>query len=158
MNAPSTLLRPKRPRTAERPRAPTARGEGMRRGSVQNVAETGASAPRKFGGHQVRGRLEMAPQRLEKIESAPENGMVSEASNPQDVVRERAAVRATPADEPCWAASYSAASAPSRKARAGLFEGDGRRRLRGRPAQAAVDAFGRWMYIIAAPSYLHSAG
>jgi len=27
----------------------------------------------------------MAPQRLEKIESAPENGLVSEASNPQDL-------------------------------------------------------------------------
>ena len=27
----------------------------------------------------------MAPQRLEKIESAPGNGMGSEASNPQDV-------------------------------------------------------------------------
>ena len=36
----------------------------------------------------------MAPQRLEKIESAPGNGMVSVASNPQDVVRGRAADRA----------------------------------------------------------------
>ena len=35
----------------------------------------------------------MAPQRLEKIKSAPGNGMVSEASNPQDVVHGRAAVR-----------------------------------------------------------------
>jgi hypothetical protein len=34
---------------------------------------------------------EMAPQGLEKIESAPGNGMVSEASNPQDVVLRRAA-------------------------------------------------------------------
>src|SRR5271163_4086502 len=34
---------------------------------------------------------EMAPQGLEKIESAPGNGMVSEASNPQDVVHGRAA-------------------------------------------------------------------
>jgi len=33
----------------------------------------------------------MAPQRLEKIESGPGNGMASEASNPQDVVRGRAA-------------------------------------------------------------------
>ena len=32
----------------------------------------------------------MAPQGLEKIESAPENGIVSEASNPQDLVHERA--------------------------------------------------------------------
>ena len=33
-----------------------------------------------------RSRPEMAPQRLEKIESAPGNGRVSEASNPQDLV------------------------------------------------------------------------
>ena len=39
-------------------------------------------------------RPEMAPQRLEKIESAPGNGMGSEASNPQDVVHGRAAHRA----------------------------------------------------------------
>jgi hypothetical protein len=31
-------------------------------------------------------RREMAPQQLEKIESAPGNGMGSEASNPQDMV------------------------------------------------------------------------
>src|ERR1700678_471458 len=36
----------------------------------------------------------MAPQRLEKIEFAPGNGRVSEASNPQDVVHRRAADRA----------------------------------------------------------------
>jgi len=36
----------------------------------------------------------MAPQGLEKIESGPENGMVSEASKPQDVVHGRAADRA----------------------------------------------------------------
>ena len=41
-----------------------------------------------------RSRPEMAPQRLEKIESAPGNGMVSEALNPQDVVHGRAADRA----------------------------------------------------------------
>ena len=35
----------------------------------------------------------MAPQRLEKIESAPGNGMASKASNPQDVVHGRAADR-----------------------------------------------------------------
>jgi hypothetical protein len=34
-----------------------------------------------------RGRPEMAPQRLEKIESRPGNGMGSEASDPQDLVR-----------------------------------------------------------------------
>ena len=37
---------------------------------------------------------EMAPQRLEKIKSAPENGMVSEASKPQHLVYGRAAHRA----------------------------------------------------------------
>src|SRR5271163_4117427 len=36
----------------------------------------------------------MAPQRLEKIESAPGNGMGSEVSNLQHLVRERAADRA----------------------------------------------------------------
>ena len=39
-------------------------------------------------------RPEMAPQQLEKIESGPGNGMVSEASNPQHLVRVRAADRA----------------------------------------------------------------
>jgi hypothetical protein len=37
---------------------------------------------------------EMAPQRLEKIESAPGNGMASEASKPQHLVHRRAANRA----------------------------------------------------------------
>jgi hypothetical protein len=38
----------------------------------------------------------MAPQRLEKIESAPGNGMGSEASNPQDVgLADRARLRLT---------------------------------------------------------------
>jgi hypothetical protein len=37
---------------------------------------------------------EMAPQRLEKIESAPGNGIGSETSNPQDLVSGRAADRA----------------------------------------------------------------
>jgi hypothetical protein len=32
----------------------------------------------------------MAPQRLEKIESGPGNGMDSETSNPQDLVHGRA--------------------------------------------------------------------
>jgi hypothetical protein len=36
----------------------------------------------------------MAPQRLEKIESAPGNGMGSEVSNPQDLVHGRATDRA----------------------------------------------------------------
>ena len=34
-------------------------------------------------------RREMAPQRLEKIESAPGNGMVSQASYPQGLVQGR---------------------------------------------------------------------
>jgi hypothetical protein len=42
-----------------------------------------------------RRRPEMAPQRLEKTESAPGNGMVSEASNPQDLVHGRAADQAS---------------------------------------------------------------
>jgi hypothetical protein len=41
-----------------------------------------------------RSRPEMAPQRLEKIESAPGNGMGSGTLNPQDVVHRRAADRA----------------------------------------------------------------
>src|SRR5271163_1386127 len=41
-----------------------------------------------------RSRLEMAPQRLEKIESAPGNGSVSEAPRPQDMVHGRAVDRA----------------------------------------------------------------
>src|SRR5271156_5549444 len=41
-----------------------------------------------------RRRPEMAPQRLEKIESAPGNGMVSEAAKPQHLVCGRAADRA----------------------------------------------------------------
>src|SRR5271170_6661826 len=41
-----------------------------------------------------RSRPEMAPQRLEKIESAPGNGMVPEASNPQNLVHGREAGRA----------------------------------------------------------------
>jgi hypothetical protein len=41
----------------------------------------------------------MAPQRLEKIEFAPEDGMGSKASNPQHLVPWRAADRAAPRDE-----------------------------------------------------------
>src|SRR5271168_514193 len=41
-----------------------------------------------------RSRREMAPQRLEKIESEPGNGMGSEASSPQHLVYRRAADRA----------------------------------------------------------------
>ena len=45
--------------------------------------------PRNLG--QNRSRPEMAPQPIEKIESAPGNGMVSEASKPQHLVHGRAA-------------------------------------------------------------------
>ena len=41
-----------------------------------------------------RSRPEMAPQRLEKIKSAPGNAMASEASNPPDLVHRRTADRA----------------------------------------------------------------
>jgi hypothetical protein len=49
----------------------------------------GASSPTRRS--QSRACPEMAPQGLEKIESAPGNGRVSEASDPQDVVHRRAA-------------------------------------------------------------------
>jgi hypothetical protein len=39
MNAPPTLLQYKRPRTAERARAHTARSDGMRPGGIENAAE-----------------------------------------------------------------------------------------------------------------------
>jgi hypothetical protein len=48
---------------------------------------------RRWGGSGSYSRSEMAPQRVEKIESAPGNCMASEASKPQDVVGERAADR-----------------------------------------------------------------
>ena len=53
---------------------------------------------------------EMAPQGLEKIESAPGNGMVSEASNPQDVVHRRAA-------GPCPIGSLSPGARPAKQRR-----------------------------------------
>src|ERR1700678_4188858 len=56
--------------------------------------------PTRFGGIAARegeakqSRPEMAPQRPEKIESAPGNGSVSQASRPQDMVHRRAVDRA----------------------------------------------------------------
>jgi hypothetical protein len=50
----------------------------------------------------------MAPQRLEKIESAPGNGMASEASNPPDLVHRRAADRAQEGQSWCETAKPSA--------------------------------------------------
>ena len=64
-------------------------------------ADRRSCEPRRFGRGERRERLkakrsrpEMAPQRLEKIESAPGNGMGSEPSNLQDLVHGRAADRA----------------------------------------------------------------
>ena len=54
------------------------------------------------------------PQRLEKIESAPGNGMVSEASDPQDLVRGRAADRA-----PLRLTSRNVGASPSLRDNAG---------------------------------------
>ena len=67
-------------------------------------------APRE-GVTAKRSRPEMAPQRLEKIESAPGNGMVSAASNPQHLVRRRAADGLT---------RRNAAAQPSPSLRVGL--------------------------------------
>ena len=63
------------------------------RGDRRAVRSPGS---RREGLTAKRSRPEMAPQRLEKIESAPGNGMASEASNPQDVVHGRAAESARP--------------------------------------------------------------
>src|SRR5271169_4507004 len=68
--------------------------QAHRLGSLQPVA-----APERLGldrAGPAQTRREMAPQRLEKIESAPGNGMVSEASKPQHLVHGRAADRARP--------------------------------------------------------------
>src|SRR5271168_5338229 len=62
---------------------------------IVGVLNRGASAPGSRRGRlrARRSRREMAPQRLEKIESAPGNGMGSEASNLLDLVHGRAADR-----------------------------------------------------------------
>ena len=57
-------------------------------GGLAHRSEVRAAATAK------RIRPEMAPQRLEKIESRPGNGMGSETSNPQHLVHGRAADRA----------------------------------------------------------------
>ena len=56
----------------------------------------------------------MAPQGLEKIESAPGNGMASEASNPQDVVHIRAA-------GPCPIGGLSPGARPAKQCRRRRF-------------------------------------
>ena len=78
------------PAVAPKPRlaAPEPRAISSNRG----VSLAGIAA--REGLTAKRSRPEMAPQRLEKIKSAPGNGMGSEASNPQDVVLGRAADRA----------------------------------------------------------------
>jgi hypothetical protein len=104
-------------RTLERPtKAPgaarTARVEGpdcngfggssprCRRGARLTTGRLRPVAPRRFSGriaarqNLTARRLEMAPQHVEKIESAVGNRMASDASKPQDVVDERAADRA----------------------------------------------------------------
>jgi hypothetical protein len=62
---------------------------GLLNRGVSVAGDRGARVP-----DAKRSRPEMAPQRLEKIESAPGNGMGSEASNPQDVVPGQATDRA----------------------------------------------------------------
>jgi hypothetical protein len=83
-------------------RAPPARWEIAE--PIVDLLNRGVSvagiAAREADGKTESSRPEMAPQRLEKIESAPENGMGSEASNLLDLVPGRAADRATPAGEP----------------------------------------------------------
>jgi hypothetical protein len=64
------------------------------RGPSRRSIRSRKSCAAREGSATKRSRLEMAPQRLEKIESAPGNGMGSEASNPLDLVRGRAADRA----------------------------------------------------------------
>jgi hypothetical protein len=58
----------------------------------------------------------MAPQRLEKIESAPGNGRVSDASNTQDVVLGRAADRVRPRLRAASMTKLQGGNFPGRKA------------------------------------------
>src|SRR5271163_1133875 len=84
------------PRCLSRPGAPlalTRAAPGLEPSTVeaQNVTPKQRSpGSRRERLTAKRSRPEMAPQRLEKIESAPGNGMGSEASNLQDLVRGRA--------------------------------------------------------------------
>jgi hypothetical protein len=103
-------VEPRRLSRAVAPLALTHAAPGLElsRAAAGRVAEpiVDSFEPRRFGRGIAareaarRSRPEMAPQRLEKIESAPGNGMGSEASNLQHLVPGRAADRATPADEP----------------------------------------------------------
>ena len=67
-------------------------------------------------------RREMAPQRLEKIKSAPGNGMGSEASNLQYLVRGRTADRAAPGDGLATMTSGPAARGPVSPPRSSVYE------------------------------------
>jgi hypothetical protein len=71
---------------------PNAQGRAAPTGEARRVGH--AHDPSVLDLTAKRSRPEMAPQRLEKIESAPGNGMASEASNPQYLVHERTADRA----------------------------------------------------------------
>src|SRR5271163_3802559 len=73
--------------------APSAPAASIARPAFKTWAEPVGIAARE-GLTAKRSRPEMTPQPLEKIESAPGNGMVSEASNPLDLVHGRAADRA----------------------------------------------------------------
>jgi len=77
--------------------------------SRSSISRTEAFRPPESRRERLTGkqrRPEMAPQRLEKIESAPGIGSASEASDPQDLVPGRAAARAAPSWEPQeWAKS-----------------------------------------------------
>ena len=91
-----------------------------------------------------RSRPEMAPQRLEKIESAPGNGMVSEALDPQQhVVHGRAANRARlrlasrENDEAIFSVSQSIEIARNR---IGISEASPARRTERRSSRAASPA------------------
>ena len=86
------------PARLRRTRAPAnagSRGEGKTRNSTARnppFRSPGSRRDRTLGAE--RSRPEMAPQRLEKIESAPGNGRASEASKPQHLVHGRAGVYA----------------------------------------------------------------
>ena len=66
-----------------------AAGAGSRSAGVAHAAH--GLVARRAAPTAKRSRREIAPQHLEKIESGPGNGMVSEASNPQHLVHGRAA-------------------------------------------------------------------
>ena len=76
--------------------APPSRRRPPNRSSMSRTEAFRSPESRREGLMAKRSRPEMAPQRLEKIESAPGNGRASEASDPQDLVPVHAADRARP--------------------------------------------------------------